>query len=92
MIYQRSLLPLGLFSVVSGLAVHSVPVASPILNDRPSFGVSPTPAPALEELRRRQATQVTQETLLAAPDNTCGYFGGSSGPSAASWFPQNSSN
>ena len=85
MVYNSSLLFWGLFSLASALAVNNVPVA----HRRPSFGVSPTPAPAVEELRRRQASQVTQETLLAAPDNTCGYFGGSSGSSPALCFLEN---
>lgn len=89
MVYNSSLLFLGLFSLASALAVNNVPVATLIPNNRASFGVFPTPAPAVEELRRRQASQVTQETLLAAPDNTCGYFGGSSGSSPALCFLEN---
>jgi hypothetical protein len=81
MLCQSSLLFWGFFSLVSTLAINNVPVATPISKGGPSLGVSPTPAPAVGELRRRQATQVTQETVLAAPDNTCGYFGGSSGSS-----------
>ncbi len=84
MLYKSSLLFVGLVSLVSSLAVNNVPTATPVSNHRALFGLSPTPAPALEELRRRQATQVTQQTLLAAPDNTCGYFNGSSGSSASS--------
>jgi hypothetical protein len=38
----------------------------------------PTEAPNFEELRRRQEYG-PQRTLIAAPDNTCGFFNGSSG-------------
>jgi hypothetical protein len=79
MVYNSSLLFAGLLSLVSSLAVNNIPVATPISNHRALLGLSPTPAPSAEELRRRQATQVTEQTLLAAPDNTCGYFDGNSG-------------
>jgi hypothetical protein len=88
MVYNISLVFFGLLSLASALAVNNVPVATPVSNNRAFFGVFPTPAPASEDLRRRQASQITQETLLAAPDNTCGYFGGSSGSSPASRFPE----
>ncbi|PMD38968.1 hypothetical protein L207DRAFT_634955 [Hyaloscypha variabilis F] len=56
--------------------------ATAVSNDRALLGLSPTPTPDAGELRRRQASQVTVQTLLAAPDNTCGYFYGNS---AAPW-------
>ncbi|KAE9372151.1 hypothetical protein N431DRAFT_483003 [Stipitochalara longipes BDJ] len=83
MVYKKSSLPfVGLLSLVSSLAVDIVPVATAISNDGTLLGLSPTPAPATDELRRRQASQVAVQTLLAAPDNTCGYFYGTS---AAPW-------
>ncbi|KAH8794543.1 hypothetical protein F5882DRAFT_397922 [Hyaloscypha sp. PMI_1271] len=78
MVCMDSLLFAGILSLVSSLAVDYVPVATAVSNDRASFNLSPTPAPAPDELRRRQASQVTVQTLLAAPDNTCGYFQGNS--------------
>lgn len=73
---------LGAFSAsVSALALNKGPPPTPCSNHRDSYGVfaKPTAGPGLEELRRRQEAQVTQRTLIAAPDNTCGFFGGSSG-------------
>lgn len=81
---KSSLLFLGLLSLVSSLAVNNDPVATTISNGRALLGLSPTPAPDAGEPRRRQASQVTVQTLLAAPDNTCGFFGGNSGSSPAS--------
>lgn len=74
-------------SSVSGLHLrhnlrHNPAAATALLSDQ---GVSvtvpePTAAPADGELRRRQATApVTLRSVLEAPDNTCGYFGGNSG-------------
>jgi hypothetical protein len=74
MVYKSYLLFAGLLSLVFSLALNNIPVATPISNHRALLGLSPTPAPFAEELRRRQATQVTEQTLLAAPDNTCGYL------------------
>jgi hypothetical protein len=78
---KSPLLFASLISLVSSFAVDNVPVATAVSNDRALLGLSPTPTPDAGELRRRQASQVTVQTLLAAPDNTCGYFYGNSGSS-----------
>ncbi|KAG0647936.1 hypothetical protein D0Z07_5996 [Hyphodiscus hymeniophilus] len=44
---------------------------------RKHLNPSPTPAPYPHGRLRRQSTTI-QRTLLAAPDQTCGYFGGAS--------------
>jgi hypothetical protein len=73
------ILSLGLFvSSVSASAFHNAPAAiTPtveILAPVPS-PITTTP-PSVDELRKRQNAQ---QTLLAAPDPTCGYFNASSG-------------
>ena len=91
MVYKRSpFLFVGLLTLVSSLAVKNVPVATAVSNEKALLGLSPTPAPDAGELRRRQASQVTVQTLLAAPDNTCGFFRGNSGSSPASRNPETS--
>jgi hypothetical protein len=80
MIFKHSLLLLTSFSLsVSALAVDIAPATVvPQPHDVPSqvSVPEPTEAPNLHELRRRQNAQ---KTLLAAPDQTCGFFNGSSG-------------
>lgn len=78
MFSQAVLLSLVLFSSASALAL-----TAPAATHTPQpYGVfpqhsnpKPTEAPFPHELLRRQSTQ---RTLLAAPDQTCGYFGGAS--------------
>lgn len=80
MISRPSVLFLASFSLsVSAFAVYIAPVTSV---PQP-YGVlsqlsvpEPTEAPNVHELRRGQNAQ---KTLIAAPDNTCGFFNGSSG-------------
>jgi hypothetical protein len=78
--YAASILFLGLFSFMSALAVENIPLQTAIYQPHrvvDDLSVSkPTPAPNQNELRRRQDSQ---HTLLAAPDNICGYVNGSSG-------------
>lgn len=74
----------GLLAAVAGLAavcdarvrVH-VPRAT-IAAILPLDGMSPMPTapPVFHELRRRQLDSSTDDTVLVAPDNTCGYISG----------------
>lgn len=77
-------------SFVSGLNLRHIPAVATGLDSHERVAVStpkPTAAPKDKELRRRQATaQVTLRTVLEAPDNTCGYFGGDSGSFYLSWL------
>jgi hypothetical protein len=86
MLYKFSLLSLALFSSsIEAIALnHGLAAAT---NTPQEYGAfphtsipSPTQAPNPHdfELRRRESAQ---RTLLAAPDNTCGYFSGISGSS-----------
>jgi DNA/RNA endonuclease YhcR with UshA esterase domain len=73
-------------SPVSGFYVQLnsiVPTATPtaLISHQDTVVPEPTIDPGDNELRRRQTAQVTQRSVLEAPDNTCGYFGGNSG-----WF------
>lgn len=80
--YQFALLSLGFVTSISSVSArHNAPAAiTNIPRPQRFFAHVPAPAitppPSIGELMRRQTVQ---ETLLAAPDNTCGYFNGSSG-------------
>ena len=82
---MAKLTPLVLAGIMAGASAASVQTTPSF----PNNGVSPVPTPApvasdslqhaagLHELRRRAGTSVAPLTLLAAPDNTCGWVSGS---------------
>jgi len=81
MIQSTILLFLGLYSSFSFAAVINAPETTVVQQYRgvSAEGATPktTQAPNALELRKRQ--EFATKTLIAAPDNTCGYFNGSSG-------------
>ena len=76
---------LGLLSISISVVAFTSPSAShkpQPLGDLPDVSIpKPTEGPNNEELKRRQEYG-PQRTLIAAPDNTCGFFNGSSGKSS----------
>lgn len=83
MIFRLSILVVGLClsSASASIFKHRLPVVTAQSNGLYPHNVVPEPTrgPNEQELRRRMTFQVTLRTVLEAPDNTCGYFGGDTG-------------
>jgi hypothetical protein len=79
MLYKCPALLLAFCSSVSALTLDNGPAAATYgLPNVEGEAPKPTQPPNAHELRVRD---ITQKTLLAASDNTCGFFGGSTGMS-----------
>jgi hypothetical protein len=81
MLYKYSNLFVLLSSSVSAIALNNDPAATKCMVKAEGEAPEPTQPPNAHDLRIRD---VPQKTLLAASDNTCGFFGGSTGSSPIS--------